>query len=84
MKVWFDPDELEELTKTGDIKTVPVPLGLEPVRRTFAKRETPGRRMFNTPRLVPVLFLSRRGKNRRKKNKRKDRKSSIMRLTDLV
>lgn len=59
-------------------------IDLDEKMKVFVRRETPGRRMLNTPRLVPVLYLSKAGKNRRKKNKRKDRKSAIVRFTELV
>lgn len=71
MRTWFD--EVEEQT----ISALVSPSG-------FVARETPGRRMLNKTNLIPALYLSRAGKNRRKANKFHNRKRALVRMTDLV
>jgi hypothetical protein len=70
--------KLREITLSKGIASIPMPFG-------FVKRQLPGRRgLFTKPKILPQIYLSRYGHIRKKKHKRKNRKTSLIRFTDLV
>lgn len=69
-------------SRFDDIDEVTLDVAVTPGK--FVSRETPGRRMLNKTHLIPSMYLSKYGKNRRKANKFSDRKRALVRLTDLV